>query len=209
MAFNVTRTVAPVSAITAIHIPVIPSAVVTRKMAFKPRARTTLVFTLRSVARERSISSAMPVTRFLSKAASAVSNATSVPPPIAIPTSAAASAGASLMPSPTLPMGPRPAACQSRTYAALSSGISSPYASMPKRPPVAATVRALSPLSMTACTPKRDSAARPSMASSRGSSRTAIKPSKRSPSTRRARLLPASSNATIRALRLSSRMTFS
>ena len=45
---------------------------------------------------------ATSATRPCSTAASAVSSATSVPPPMAMPTSAAASAGASLMPSPTL-----------------------------------------------------------------------------------------------------------
>ncbi len=51
---------------------------------------------------DRSIMAATSATRPCSTAASAVSSATSVPPPMAMPTSAAASAGASLMPSPTL-----------------------------------------------------------------------------------------------------------
>ena len=47
--------------------------------------------------------------------------ATSVPAPIAMPTSACASAGASLTPSPTIAT-LRPSACSSLTFAALSSG---------------------------------------------------------------------------------------
>ena len=52
---------------------------------------------------------------------SAVSMATSVPAPIAIPMSACARAGASLTPSPTIATR-RPACCSSTTLAALSSG---------------------------------------------------------------------------------------
>ena len=52
---------------------------------------------------------------------SAASMATSAPVPIAMPTSAAASAGASLMPSPTIAT-MRPSACSRATAAALSAG---------------------------------------------------------------------------------------
>ena len=58
------------------------------------------------------------------KVMSAASIATSVPVPMASPTSAAASAGASLIPSPTIPT-VRPSACRRRISPALCSGSTS------------------------------------------------------------------------------------
>ena len=66
----------------------------------------------------------MPITSngsLFIKTTSAASIATSVPAPIAIPTSACARAGASLIPSPTIPTR-RPRACISLTFSAFCPG---------------------------------------------------------------------------------------
>ena len=129
-AFSVTSTVAPVSARMAGQRPVMPRMVVTRNTAFSPSAMVMFWRMLAIVRRDRSTMAATSVTRPCSTAASAVSSATSVPPPMAMPTSAAASAGASLMPSPTLAT-ILPARLSSSTMRCLSSGSSSARASMP------------------------------------------------------------------------------
>ena len=67
---------------------------------------------LRMVARDRAIAVDTPVSEPEIKVMSAASMATSVPVPIASPTSAWANAGASLIPSPTMPTR-APAACSS------------------------------------------------------------------------------------------------
>ncbi len=83
----------------------------------------------------------------------ALSIATSVPVPIAIPTSACASAGASLMPSPAIAT-TLPAACSSATIRFLSSGETSACtSSMPIRRATACAVIELSPVSMTILSP--------------------------------------------------------
>ncbi|KUM25893.1 hypothetical protein AU467_23865 [Mesorhizobium loti] len=71
------------------------------------------------VRRDSSIVAARSVTRLCRTSASAVSSATSVPPPTAMPTSAAASAGASLMPSPNFAIF-QPVPCASRTARSLA-----------------------------------------------------------------------------------------
>ena len=79
--------------------------------------------------------------------------ATSVPAPIAIPRSAWASAGASLTPSPTIAT-LRPLRCSSATLLALSAGSTSAITvSIPSSRPMRRAVAALSPVSMTTCTP--------------------------------------------------------
>ena len=77
----------------------------------------------------------MPPRSPLSSVTPALSSATSVPVPIAMPTSARASAGASLMPSPAIAT-TRPAACSFSTTAAFSAGrTSATTSSMPDRAP--------------------------------------------------------------------------
>ncbi len=72
--------------------------------------------------------------------------ATSVPPPMAMPTSAAASAGASLMPSPTIAT-TRPRPFSSATVAALSAGSTSACtSSMPRALATTAALPRLSPV---------------------------------------------------------------
>ena len=106
---------------------------------------------------------------------SAVSIATSVPAPIAMPTSAWASAGASLTPSPTIAT-LRPCAWSSATLAALSPGSTSAMhlvdADLGARSRSA--VARLSPVSMTGRTPSSFSAATAAAAVSRGASAIAI-----------------------------------
>src|SRR5690625_284793 len=87
-ALTVTSTVAPVSESMAGHRPVMPVRVVTRKIALRPRAKVTFWRMLRIVARDSSIRSLTPLVLSRSSAAPAVSRATSVPPPMAMPTSA-------------------------------------------------------------------------------------------------------------------------
>src|SRR5690606_5119176 len=91
-ALAVTTTVAPVSERMAGHRPVMPKRVVTRKTALRPRAKATFWRMLRMVARDSSMRSLTPVALARSRAAPAVSSATSVPPPMATPTSACARA---------------------------------------------------------------------------------------------------------------------
>ena len=85
---------------------------------------------------------------------SPASTATSVPLPIAMPTSACASAGASLTPSPTMAT-TAPATCSRRTSATFPSG-STPATtrSTPAAAPMALAVRSLSPVSITTESPK-------------------------------------------------------
>ncbi len=163
---------------------------------------------LRIVARDSATRLATSATRPWRIAASAVSSATSVPPPIAIPTSAAASAGASLMPSPTWAT-ICPSARSASTMRCLSAGRSSAQTAMPSAPPMAAAVQALSPVSITVAMPASRSARRPAAASGRGSSRTAMRPAASSPETRTDTVLPASLSAAIRDLASSPRATCS
>ncbi len=80
-----------------------------------------------------------------SRTTSAVSSATSVPPRSEMPTSATASAGASLMPSPTIAT-LRPSALRRRTTSAFCSGRTSPMASsMPQVRAMACTGASASP----------------------------------------------------------------
>src|SRR5215470_3557613 len=76
---------------------------------------------LRIVARDRLIAVTTPASDPEIRVMSAASMATSVPVPMAIPTSAAARAGASLIPSPTMPT-VRPSAWRRRISLALWSG---------------------------------------------------------------------------------------
>ena len=138
--------------------------------------------------------------------------ATSVPVPMAMPTSAWARAGESLMPSPTIATGPSPWAWSCRITAALSAGRTSAITrSIPARAATSSAVRRASPLSITSCSPWRRRAATaaaelglrgsemPKQASIRPSSTTAatLQPTASSSSTRGWRAavsMPSSSN---------------
>ena len=80
--------------------------------------------------------------------ASALSMATSVPAPMAMPRSAATSAGASFTPSPIMATR-RPSRCRRSTWARLSAGRTPAITSvMPSRAAIARAVRSSSPVSM-------------------------------------------------------------
>ena len=84
---------------------------------------------------------------------SLASIATSVPDPIAIPTSACASAAASLIPSPTIAT-TRPWSCKVRTTSSFSSGITSDQTrSIPTSAATAWATAAESPVNSTGSTP--------------------------------------------------------
>ena len=96
--------------------------------------------------RDRRMASTASIRSLFISTTSAEEIATSVPAPIAIPTSARASAGASLMPSPTIAT-LRPAACFSRTMRSLSCGRTSAMTSRtPSSDAIAAAVFLLSPV---------------------------------------------------------------
>ena len=164
-------------------------------MTFRPIAIPMFCDIFLSVARASRTSSTTPRTRSLSSAASAVSSATSVPPPIATPTLAAASAGASLMPSPIIATGPDPS--KLAITASLSSGSSSDRTSRFKPSAMAFAVRRLSPVSMIDRNPRSFSRAMAAAASARTSSRKAISPRQHFASWTTTTILPVASIASI------------
>ncbi len=105
------------------------------------------------VARESSRARAIPSRSPLISVMPALAMATSVPVPIAMPTSAVASAGASLMPSPAMAT-MRPSRRNRSTTALFRSGSTSASISViPSRCATAAAVAELSPVSMTMRSP--------------------------------------------------------
>ncbi len=96
------------------------------------------------VALEMAMTSAKPCSEPRIKVTSALSMATSVPEPMAKPTSAWANAGASLMPSPVMPT-ISPSACKAFTLSDLCSGSTS--ANTSSIPTCLATARAVVSLS--------------------------------------------------------------
>ena len=111
---------------------------------------------------------------------SAVSKATSVPaPPMAMPTVALASAGASFTPSPTIAVGPYLRSRRS-TATTLSSGSRSAMnSSTPTWAAMLAATRSLSPVSITTRAPRALSCATASRAPGRRVSATAMRASQR------------------------------
>jgi hypothetical protein len=105
------------------------------------------------VARERSMAVTSPERAPEIKVMSEASMATSVPVPMAIPTSAWARAGASLMPSPTMAT-TRPSCCSRWTSRDLCSGITSARTRpIPTWRAIAAAVTRLSPVIITTSMP--------------------------------------------------------
>src|SRR5215207_52895 len=126
-----------------------------------------------TVALERLMARATPRTSPEISVRSAASMATSVPVPMATPTSACASAGASLMPSPTMATF-SPSLCSRFTSAALSCGSTSARTrSMPSSRAMASAVRRLSPVSMATSRPISCSQSTASLDSWRTTSATA------------------------------------
>ena len=142
------------SAKTAIHIVAVPNTAITRNTLLMPSAR--LMFCQR-MACVRLDSRTVSATRWRLSfmiTTSAASIAVSVPAaPMANPISDCASAGASLMPSPVMPVAPY-CFCISLMTCSLASGRRSPRASViPASAAMAFAVAALSPVSMTGVTP--------------------------------------------------------
>ena len=101
-----------------------------------------------SVARLKRIAAGTSLKRLFIKTTSAASIAISVPAPIAIPISALVSAGASLIPSPTIAT--FPFSFKSRMTLSFPSGKTPAITwSTPACSPIAFAVRSLSPVNMT------------------------------------------------------------
>ena len=134
---------------------------------------------LRMVARERATVRATSITSFLSSATSAASMATSVPEPMAIPTSAWASAGASLIPSPTMAV-ILPWRWSFATSAALCSGSTSARTvSIPISAAMARATPQLSPVIMATSMPSWRSSATAAFDVSRTTSAVVTRPTRR------------------------------
>ena len=129
---------------------------------------------------------------------SALSMATSVPAPMAMPMSARASAGASLMPSPT--MATRPRSARRRISRSLPSG-STPAitSSAPTSRWMAAAVRSLSPVSITVRMPMALSSATAARLVGFTVSATAITPSSLPSAAKNSGVLPSSARRRARA----------
>ena len=129
--------------------------------------------------------------------------ATSVPVPIAMPTSALANAGASLMPSPAIAT-TRPSRCNFSTSASLSAGLTSPCtSSMPRRTAIALAVVMPSPVAMMIRRPAALSVARASGVLALTGSDTASKPWSRPSTARYMTLAPSRRKASACGTRLS------
>ena len=125
---------------------------------------------------------------------SADSIAMSVPAPMAMPTSARASAGASLMPSPTIATF-LPCSCSARTFSSLSCGkTSARTVSTPICFPIASAVRALSPVSMITSMPISRIRAIASRLVGFTTSAAAISPSSRPPFAKYSGVFPSSAS---------------
>lgn len=102
-----TSKLAPMSAKTAIHMVAVPTTAITRKTLLMPSARVMFCQRMAWVRLDRRTVSAMRCRSSFMMTTSAASMAVSVPAaPMAKPMSACASAGASLMPSPVMPVAP-------------------------------------------------------------------------------------------------------
>ena len=146
------------------------------------------------VARLRRMAAATSERRLFITTMSAASMAMSVPAPMAMPMSARESAGASLMPSPTMAV--FPAVCKARMAASFSAGRTwAMTSSTPAARPMAAAVRRLSPVSMTTRSPIALSWAMAATLSSRRVSATAIKPRETPSRAKKRGVLPSSARA--------------
>ena len=102
--FSITNSKPSTSARTAIHSETFPASAAITIASFKTTDKAIFSATTRRQKRPSSISSGILAKLLVISATSAASTAKAVPPaPIAIPTFAAASAGPSLIPSPTMP----------------------------------------------------------------------------------------------------------
>ena len=135
---------------------------------------------------------------------SAASIATSVPAPMAMPVSARVSAGASLMPSPTIATLPN--SFRRRISLSLPSGRTPAItSSTPAMRPIARAVRSLSPVSITTWIPIFCNCFMASALSSLMVSATAMMPRSVSSFAKNSGVLPSSANWSACALRFSGR----
>ena len=131
---------------------------------------------LRSTARLNSTAPTASIRSPRTSTISAASMAMSVPAPMAIPTSAVAKAGASLMPSPIMATLPR--VFSSSTIRALSWGrIPAWTSAIPSSAPMAWAVVGLSPVSITVRMPRARKASRAALEVGFTTSAQAISPS--------------------------------
>ena len=122
------------------------------QIKLQKNAQNRFSLTLRSVARLSLTALTTSVNVELDNTISAESIATSVPAPIAIPISAFVSAGASLIPSPTIAT--LPCFCSSEITASFPSGFTpATTRSTPATLAIALAVRSLSPVNITTCIP--------------------------------------------------------
>mmetsp|Transcript_16482 Transcript_16482/g.49215 ORF Transcript_16482/g.49215 Transcript_16482/m.49215 type:complete len:219 (-) Transcript_16482:1574-2230(-) len=147
------------------------------------------------VARPSSNARATSPSRSLTSTTSAASIAICAPAPTATPRSAAASAGPSFTPSPTMAT-VRPSALRAWIFAAFSPGCT--RARTRSTPTAAATeraVRSLSPVSIHTCSPWRRSRATAARASGRGASARPRKPTTASFNRTKTTVAPDASNS--------------
>ena len=165
------------SAATAIHMVAMPSSASRQKAALTSSASVMFCHSRRCARRDSCMVSGMRCRSLCINTTSAVSMAMPLAcaPPMAKPMSAAASAGASLMPSPAMAVAPR-VRCSSARACSLSSGSRPPRASsMPTLSTMARTVVALSPLKTTGWMPSARSCATACAALGRSGSATAYR----------------------------------
>ncbi len=154
---------------------------------------------LRMVARDSRRARTMPRRSPLTRVIPALSMATSVPVPIAMPTSAAARAGASLTPSPAMAT-TWPSACRRRTTSAFCSGsTSATTSSRPRERATACAVTRLSPVSMITRSPSACSRRIASGVLGLIGSATPSRPTASSPTTRNITVWPSARRASTRA----------
>ena len=135
--------------------------------------------------------------------------AMSVPLPMAIPTSALASAGASLIPSPTIAT-TLPSRCRDRMASSFCSGRSpATKRSIPTSLAIAAAVRWLSPVSIITWTPIAFSESTAAFAEGFNASETATMPPTLPSATTTIAVFPCSSNLAVRSLSVDRSTPFS
>ncbi len=171
-----------------------PAAIGIPRALYK-KAKARFCFMFLTVACDIRIAALMPRKSPLISVTWALFMATSVPVPMAMPTWALASAGASLMPSPAMAT-TRPSFCSRVTSASLSAGLTSPRTStMPNCRATALAVVKPSPVAMMMRNPAFLSAAKASGVLLLTGSETASRPSNCAPLARYITLAPSARKA--------------
>ena len=161
-----------------------PNAASGRPTTLYTNAQNRFCLILRKVRRLASIAPATSLGSGRIRVMAAVSIATSVPVPSAMPTVARASAGASFTPSPTMPT-LAPCSASSAMIVDLSSGRASPCtSSMPNSPPMRCATDTASPDTSSGVTWSRLSCSTAALACGRNSSTSSKRASRASPPSR-------------------------